>query len=115
MPAAIAPVLPEIDTAFAKFQRDSHSPGLVYGIVADGRLVHVKALGVQDIEARRPVTADSLFRIASMTQAFTALVILMLRDEGKLSPDDLAEQYVPEERDWRHPTDRKSDVEGTSE
>src|SRR3546814_782906 len=104
MPAAIAPVLPEIDTAFAKFQRDSHSPGLVYGIVADGRLVHVKALGVQDIEARRPVTADSLFRIASMTKAFTALVILKLRDEGKLSLDDLAEQYVPEMRDWRYPT-----------
>src|SRR3546814_20830362 len=39
-----------------------------------------------------------------MTKAFTALVILKLRDEGKLSLDDLAEQYVPEMRDWRYPT-----------
>src|SRR3546814_2482522 len=100
MPAAIAPVLPEIDTAFAKFQSDSHSPGLVYGIVADGRLVHVKALGVQDIEARRPVTADSLVSIASMTKAFTTLVILQMRDEGKISPDDRAEKYVKAKRAW---------------
>src|SRR3546814_16831292 len=39
-----------------------------------------------------------------MTKAFTALVILKLRDEGKLSLDDLAEQSVPEMRDWRYPT-----------
>src|SRR3546814_6458987 len=62
MPAAIAPVLPEIDTAFAKFQRDSHSPGLVYGIVADGRLVHVKALGVRSEEHTSEL--QSLMRIS---------------------------------------------------
>ena len=104
VPAAIAPILPSIDASFAQFQRDTHSPGLAYGIVADGRLIHVKGLGVQDVEARRPVTAESLFRIASMTKAFTALAILKLRDEGKLSLDDLAERHVPEMRDWRYPT-----------
>jgi D-alanyl-D-alanine-carboxypeptidase/D-alanyl-D-alanine-endopeptidase len=100
----IAAALPAIDRIFADFQLDSHAPGLVYGIVADGRLVHVKALGVQDLEARRPVTPDSLFRIASMSKAFTALAILKLRDEGKLSLDDLAERHVPELRGWRYPT-----------
>ena len=103
-PPAITTALPEIDRIFADFQRDSHSPGLVYGIVADGRLVHVKGLGVQDLERKRPVTADSLFRIASMTKSFTALAILKLRDEGKLSLDDLAETHVPEMRSWTYPT-----------
>ncbi len=103
-PAAIAQTVPQIDRIFADFQRESHAPGLVYGIVADGRLVHVKALGVQDLQARRPVTAESLFRIASMSKAFTALAILKLRDEGKLSLDVLAETYVPELRGWRYPT-----------
>jgi CubicO group peptidase (beta-lactamase class C family) len=104
VPAAVAKALPEIDRIFADFRLDSHSPGLIYGIVADGRLVHLKGLGVQDMERKRPVTADSLFRIASMTKSFTALAILKLRDEGKLSLDDLAEKYVPEMRGWTYPT-----------
>lgn len=104
VPEKIAAALPEIDRIFADFRRESHSPGLVYGIVADGRLVHLKTAGVQDIVAKRPVTADSLFRIASMSKAFTALAILKLRDEGRLSLDALAETYVPEMRGWRYPT-----------
>jgi D-alanyl-D-alanine-carboxypeptidase/D-alanyl-D-alanine-endopeptidase len=100
----IAAALPEIDKLFADFQTDSHAPGLVYGIVANGRLVHVKGLGVQDLVHNRPVTPDSLFRIASMTKAFTALSILKLREEGKLGLDDLAEKYVPEMRGWTYPT-----------
>ena len=103
-PERMAAAIADIDRIFTDFQRDSHAPGLVYGIVADGRLVHVKAIGVQDLAARRPVTADSLFRIASMSKAFTALAILRLRDEGRLSLDDLAERHVPEMRDWRYPT-----------
>ncbi|MDO7836064.1 serine hydrolase domain-containing protein [Sphingobium sp. HBC34] len=100
----IVNTIPEIDKLFADFQIDSHAPGLIYGIVANGRLVHVKGFGVQDLERRRPVTPDSLFRIASMTKAFTALSILKLRDEGKLSLDDLAETHVPEMRGWTYPT-----------
>jgi D-alanyl-D-alanine-carboxypeptidase/D-alanyl-D-alanine-endopeptidase len=102
--AAIAVAIPAVDRIFADYQLDIHAPGLVYGIVADGRLVHVKGLGTQELGNKRPVTADSLFRIASMTKAFTALSILKLRDEGKLSLDALAETYVPEMRDWRYPT-----------
>ncbi|HYG29425.1 MAG TPA: serine hydrolase domain-containing protein [Allosphingosinicella sp.] len=102
-PPEIAQVLPTVDRIFADWQLDVHAPGLVYGIVANGRLVHVGTRGVQDLVARRPVTADSLFRIASMTKAFTALSILRLRDEGRLSLDAAAETYVPEMRAWRYP------------
>ncbi len=104
VPDKIAAAIPAIDRIFADFQQQSHAPGLVYGIVADGRLVHVRSFGVQDLEEKRPVTADSLFRIASMSKAFTALAILKLRDEGKLSLDALAESYIPEMRGWRYPT-----------
>jgi CubicO group peptidase (beta-lactamase class C family) len=94
----------EIDALFAKFQAETPTPGLVYGIVADGQLVHVRGFGVQDPVSKRPVTPDSLFRIASMTKAFTALSILSLRDAGKLSLDDLAEKHVPEMRSWKYLT-----------
>lgn len=102
--AAINAAIPAVDRIFADYQLDNHVPGVVYGIVAGGRLVYVKSLGAQELGPKRPVTADSLFRIASMTKSFTALSILKLRDEGKLSLDALAETYVPEMRDWRYPT-----------
>lgn len=103
-PQSLEQLRPEIDALFAKYQADAHIPGMVYGIVQDGKLVYVKGIGVQDFDAKRPVTADSLFRIASMTKAFTALAILKLRDDGKLRLDNLAEQYVPEMKSWTYPT-----------
>jgi serine-type D-Ala-D-Ala carboxypeptidase/endopeptidase len=93
------------DHVFADFCLDAHIPGLVYGVVADGRLVHVGTFGVQDLKSRRPVTADTLFRIASMTKAFTALTVLKLRDEARLRLDARAEEYVPEMHGWKYPTD----------
>lgn len=94
----------KIDQIFADYAIDQHIPGLVYGIVADGKLVYVRGMGVQDLESKRPVTPDSLFRIASMSKAFTALTVLKLRDDGKLQLDALAEDYVPEMKGWTYPT-----------
>src|SRR6476646_3661294 len=95
----------EIDRTMENYRLDAHIPGMVWGVVQDGRLVHVQAAGVQDIEAKRPVTADTLFRIASMTKAVTALSILKLRDDGKLALEVPVETYVPELRGWKYPTE----------
>lgn len=103
-PKTLDQLAPEIDALFAKFQADQHVPGLVYGVVKDGKLAYVRGVGVQNIDNKRPVTPDTLFRIASMTKAFTALSILKLRDDGKLRLDDLAEDYVPEMKGWTYPT-----------
>ncbi len=94
-----------IDRVMEAYRLDAHIPGMVWGVVKDGKLVHVKGAGVQDIDAKRPVTADTLFRIASMTKAFTALSILKLRDDGKLALDAPAETYVPELKALKYPTD----------
>lgn len=103
-PQTLDQIAPEIDALFARFQAEQHIPGLVYGVVKDGKLAYVKGIGVQNITDKRAVTPDSLFRIASMTKAFTALSILKLRDDGKLRLDDLAEYYVPEMKSWTYPT-----------
>lgn len=103
--SADAQLFSKIDGIFADYAIDNHIPGMVYGVVADGKLVYVKGLGLQDLTSKRAVNADSLFRIASMTKAFTALTILRLRDEGKLQLDALAETYVPELRGWKYPTE----------
>ena len=94
-----------IDRVMEAYRLDAHIPGMVWGVVKDGKLVHVKGAGVQDIDAKRPVIADTLFRIASMTKAFTALSILKLRDDGKLALDAPAETYVPELKALKYPTD----------
>ena len=99
-----APVFARIEQIFSDWRVAKHVPGLVYGIVVDGKLVSVRGLGVQDLESRRRVTSETLFRIASMSKAFTALAILKLRDEGKLALDAPAENYVPQMRNWAGPT-----------
>ncbi len=103
-PAAAVRGYDRLDPIFERYQRENHIPGLVYGVVADGRLVHVRSFGVQDLKTGRPVTPDTLFRIASMTKAFTALGILALRDRGRLSLEAPVESYVPELKGWRYPT-----------
>ena len=94
----------QIERIFVDWQLDSRVPGVVYGIVENGTLVTVKGLGVQDTQTGRRVDADSRFRIASMSKAFTAMAILKLRDKGRLSLDAPAETYVPELRGWTYPT-----------
>ena len=88
--------LRDIDALFAKFAADTHAPGLVYGVVRDGKLAHVHAIGVQDLKSKVPVTDETVFRIASMTKSFTALAVLKLRDEGRLDLDAPVDSIVPE-------------------
>jgi CubicO group peptidase (beta-lactamase class C family) len=92
--------LPEIRKGFADWMLDNRVPGLVWGVVKDGKLVAVEGMGVQDLEARRPVTADSAFRIASMSKAFTAYGILALRHPNLVSLSDPASKHVPEMSPW---------------
>jgi CubicO group peptidase (beta-lactamase class C family) len=100
----LAAAFGDIDGMFAEFAKRAHVPGAAWGIVVDGKLVHSSAAGVRDVATNAPVDADTVFRIASMTKSFTAMAILKLRDEGKLSLDDPAERHVPELKDLRYPT-----------
>ncbi len=88
--------LADIDSLFAKYAADHHAPGLVYGVVRQGELLHVRGIGAQDIKSTAPVSADTVFRIASLTKSFTALAILNLRDEGRLDLDATASGLVPQ-------------------
>jgi CubicO group peptidase (beta-lactamase class C family) len=102
--AKLAAAFAAIDTIFTEFATQSRVPGGAWGIVIDGELAHAGATGYREIETKAPATADTVFRIASMTKSFTAMAILSLRDEGKLSLDDPAERYVPELKELTYPT-----------
>jgi CubicO group peptidase (beta-lactamase class C family) len=103
-PAKLAAAFPQIDRIFQDFTTAAHVPGAAWGVIVDGRLAHTGVAGYRDLAAKAPVTPDSVFRIASMTKSFTAIAILKLRDEGKLSLDDPAEKYVPEMNALVYPT-----------
>jgi CubicO group peptidase (beta-lactamase class C family) len=102
--AALAAAYPEVDRIFTDYARDVHVPGMAWGVVLDGRLVHTGTFGVQDTTTQAPVTPETVFRIASMTKSFTAVAILSLRDAGKLALDDPAEKYIPELAHLAYPT-----------
>jgi len=104
IPARIEQLAPSLDAHFERFMADNHIPGMVYGIVADGRLVYVQTFGSRTLDRYEIVTPDTLFRIASMSKAFTALAILKLRDQGRLRLDEPAQTYVPELRGWQYPS-----------
>jgi CubicO group peptidase (beta-lactamase class C family) len=80
------------DEAFDSCTRTATVPSIVYGLVHDGRLVHVR--GIQRGTGPIP-DADSVFRIASMTKSFTAAAILQLRDAGLLRLDDPIAGHLP--------------------
>ncbi len=81
-----------------------HLPGVAYGVVVDDSLVFSGGFGITDIDTQEAVTEHSLFRIASMTKSFTAMAILKLRDEGKLSLDDQVSDYLPALEELEYPT-----------
>ncbi|MGI9013031.1 MAG: serine hydrolase domain-containing protein [Phycisphaerales bacterium] len=69
-------------------QRETlHIPGLAIAIVKDGEVILARGVGVRNIESGEPVTPQTIFAVGSTTKAFTAALIGMLVDEGKMSWD----------------------------
>jgi CubicO group peptidase (beta-lactamase class C family) len=102
--AALEAALPELEKIFETYRTQRGIPGLAYGVVIDGDLVLAKGLGLRNVDSNEPVTADTVFRIASMTKSLTALAILKLRDEGKLSLEDPVSKFIPEVAKFTYPT-----------
>jgi CubicO group peptidase (beta-lactamase class C family) len=100
----LAAAFPEIERVIAGRMALDHLPGLAFGVVIDGELAFGKGLGLRDVATDAPADLDTAFRIASMTKSFTALAILKLRDEGRLSLDDPASKHVPELAALTYPT-----------
>jgi len=81
---------------YAASALSNHLPGVAYGLVVDDSLVFAGGYGTINTETGEAVTEHSLFRIASMSKSFTAMAILKLRDEGRLSLADPVSRYIPD-------------------
>ena len=71
-------------------------PGVVALVTDRKGVIYQGAFGVADVSTGRPLAADSLFRIASMTKPITSLGLDAARRAGPLGLDDPAEKYLPE-------------------
>nr|WP_293841584.1 serine hydrolase domain-containing protein [uncultured Arsenicibacter sp.] len=92
----IEAAIPVIDKLYREYAEKNHFPGIVFGLVVDGTLVHAAGAGFTDVSKKTAATPTSLFRIASMSKSVTNMAILKLRDEGKLRLDDPVQQYIPD-------------------
>ena len=79
-------------------------------VVRGGRTAAAAVHGFQDLDARRPVNADTIFHWASITKTFTGIAIMQLRDRGLLRLDDPVVKYVPEFRQVHNPYGDASQV-----
>ena len=78
-------------------QVDSRVPALVAGVGRAGRVLWSEAIGQADLaDPSIPLGPDTQYLVASNTKTFTAVMIMQLRDEGRLGLDDTVDQHIPE-------------------
>jgi CubicO group peptidase (beta-lactamase class C family) len=85
-----------IDTAFARVLKDWHAAGFAVAVVEKNKVVYAKGFGYKDYENKQPVTPNTLFAIGSCTKAFTASLLGMLRDDGKIDFNKPVRNYLPQ-------------------
>ena len=75
--------------------------GAVTIVARRGKVAHLNAQGVMDLDNKQPITNASMFRIASMTKPVVGVAVMMLVEEGKLRINDSVSRYIPEFRGMR--------------
>jgi CubicO group peptidase (beta-lactamase class C family) len=75
--------------------------GSVTLVSRNGRVAHLEAQGLMDIESGKPMATDAIFRIMSMTKPVVGVATLMLVEEGKVRLDDPVSRFVPELEDLK--------------
>jgi CubicO group peptidase (beta-lactamase class C family) len=75
--------------------------GAVTLVARKEQIVHFEALGLMDLDSKKPMTKDALFRLASSSKPITAAAILILLEEGKLKLTDPVGKYIPELKNSR--------------
>jgi len=89
----------EIDALLQKAVEQGTVPGLVAEVATGNQVFYYRAVGMKDVAGQKPMTTDSIFRIASMTKPITSAAILLLQEQGKLRLDDPVSKYLPEFKD----------------
>jgi CubicO group peptidase (beta-lactamase class C family) len=107
---ADGPKLPGIGAAMQEMIAKNEIAGAVTVVVKKDKVLHLESTGFADVAAKRPMTPDTLFWIASMTKPITGTAILMLQDEGKLKVADPVAKYLPEFANLKTPSGKPANL-----
>jgi CubicO group peptidase (beta-lactamase class C family) len=97
--AAAAPPPPDFQARAEAIVRSSFpadAPGGAVVVTRGGRTIYTAGRGLADVEARRPITPETVFRLGSITKQFTAAAVLQLVAEGRISLDDPVSRFFPD-------------------
>jgi len=107
---AETPKLPGVGDAMQQSILSHEIAGAVTVVVKKDKTVHFETTGLADVAAKRPMSPDTLFWIASMTKPITGAAILMLQDEGKLNVNDPVAKYLPEFANLKAPSGKPANL-----
>jgi len=85
-----------IDSDLQAFLHQYHIPGLAIAVVQAGELTYQQGYGFANLEHSIPVTEHTVFEIASVGKVFTAMLVVLLADEGLLTFDHSVRDYLPD-------------------
>lgn len=88
--------LSRINEVIQRYIDSQQISGAVTLVARKGRVVHYEAHGLMDIEAKKPLRKDALFRMASSTKPVAGVAIMMLMEEGKVRLSDPVSKFIPE-------------------
>jgi len=87
--------LQRLDRVMQMYIDSGKQAGVAVLIARNGKIVHHKAFGYDNLAKKTPLRRDGIFRIASQTKAITSMGVLMLYEEGKFLLDDPISKYIP--------------------
>jgi CubicO group peptidase (beta-lactamase class C family) len=94
--AAAKPSLAGFDQYITKTMQDWKDPGLAIAVVKDDSIILMKGYGTRTMGKTEPVDEHTMFAIGSASKAFTATLVAMMVDQGKMRWDDPATTYLPD-------------------
>jgi CubicO group peptidase (beta-lactamase class C family) len=102
-----------VDQVFSEWDKPD-SPGCAVGVFRNGKVAYERGYGMASLEHSVPITADTVFYIASVSKEFTAAAVVLLAEEGKISLDDDIRKYVPEIPAYERPITLRHLIHHTS-
>jgi N-acyl-D-amino-acid deacylase len=91
--------LSPLDKLMSEFVAQHQAPGAALAVTRGSKLVYARGFGMADVDAKRPVQPDSLFRLASISKPLTAVAVMQLAEQSKFGLDDKIFDLLPA-ADW---------------
>ena len=95
-PAKYAEAIRAIEALVERERRDAGIPGLSVALVEDQTVLWARGFGHADLGRSRPATADTVYRVGSVSKLFTDLAVVQLAEEGKIDIDAPVTRYLPD-------------------